>query len=88
MVSFSLRRRICLPPPTGPRSGVLSFESIRNYDFAAEYFCDFVRDASEWLKEGRIHYREHIVDELENAPKAFIGMLNGENLGKALVRLP
>ena len=29
MVSFSLRRRISLPPPTGPLSGVLSFESIR-----------------------------------------------------------
>lgn len=53
-----------------------------------EYFSDFVRDVSAWLKEGRIHYREHIVDGLENAPKAFIGMLNGENLGKALIRLP
>jgi hypothetical protein len=29
MVSFSLRQRISLPPPTGPLSGVLSFESIR-----------------------------------------------------------
>jgi NADPH-dependent curcumin reductase CurA len=66
----------------------LTLRGFINYDFAAEYFCDFVRDVSEWLKEGRIHYREHIVDELENAPKAFIGMLNGENLGKALVRLP
>ena len=66
----------------------LTLRGFINYDFAAEYFVDFVRDVSEWLKEGRIHYREHIVDELENAPKAFIGMLNGENLGKALVRLP
>jgi NADPH-dependent curcumin reductase len=66
----------------------LTLRGFINYDFAAEYFADFVRDVSAWLKEGRIHYREHIVDGLENAPKAFIGMLNGENLGKALVRLP
>jgi NADPH-dependent curcumin reductase CurA len=45
----------------------LSLRGFINYDFAAEYFLDFVRDVSEWLKEGRIHYREHIVDELENA---------------------
>jgi NADPH-dependent curcumin reductase CurA len=58
-----------------------------NFDFASEYFPDFVREVSEWVKEGRIRYREHIVDGLEKAPEAFIGMLNGENLGKALVRL-
>jgi NADPH-dependent curcumin reductase len=66
----------------------LTLRGFINYDFEAEYFSDFLRDVSGWLKEGRIHYREHIVDGLENAPKAFIGMLNGENLGKALVRLP
>jgi NADPH-dependent curcumin reductase CurA len=66
----------------------LTLRGFINYDFAAEYFSDFVHDVSAWLNEGRIHYREHIVDGLENAPKAFIGMLNGENLGKALVRLP
>jgi NADPH-dependent curcumin reductase CurA len=65
----------------------LTLRGFINYDFEAEYFPDFVRDVSAWLKEGRIRYQEHIVDGLENAPKAFIGMLNGENLGKALVRL-
>ena len=39
MVSFSLRRRICLPPPTGPRSGVLSFESIRHVEKIEESPC-------------------------------------------------
>ena len=65
----------------------LTLRGFINYDFAAEYFSDFVRDVSGWLKEGRIRYREHIVDGLENAPKAFIGMLKGENLGKQLVKL-
>ena len=45
MVSFSLRRRICLPPPTGPRSGVLSFESIRTIQM--HYFAVYKRSGLE-----------------------------------------
>jgi len=37
--------------------------------------------------DGRIRYREDITDGLENAPAAFIGMLEGPNFGKALVRI-
>jgi NADPH-dependent curcumin reductase CurA len=40
-----------------------------------------------WVAEGKIRWREHVTDGLENAPAAFIGMLNGENRGKALVRV-
>ena len=39
------------------------------------------------LAEGRLQWREHVTDGLENAPRAFIGMLNGENRGKALVKV-
>jgi NADPH-dependent curcumin reductase CurA len=39
------------------------------------------------LAAGRIAYREHVTEGLENAPRAFIGMLRGENRGKALVKL-
>lgn len=42
---------------------------------------------SAWLTEGRIKYREDIVDCLEGAPDAFIGMLEGKNFGKLIVRL-
>lgn len=42
---------------------------------------------SGWLKAGRIQYKEHHIEGLENAPSAFIGMLNGFNLGKTLVRV-
>ena len=66
----------------------LTLRGFINFDFEKEYFSDFVHDVSAGLKEGRIRYREHITDGLENAPKAFIGMLNGENVGKTLVRLP
>lgn len=42
---------------------------------------------TQWVAEGKIKYRESITEGLENAPKAFIGMLKGENFGKQLVKL-
>jgi NADPH-dependent curcumin reductase CurA len=40
-----------------------------------------------WLRAGRLRYREDVVDGLDQAPAAFIGMLQGKNFGKQLVRL-
>ena len=48
---------------------------------------DFLRDMSQWLREGRVVYREDVVEGLENAPRAFIGLLNGENIGKRIVKI-
>jgi hypothetical protein len=45
------------------------------------------RDVSAWVREGRIKYREDVVEGLENAPRALIGLLRGENFGKLLVRV-
>ena len=42
---------------------------------------------AKWIEEGKIKYREDVVDSLENAPKAFIGMFHGENFGKLLVKV-
>ncbi|NYF54229.1 NADP-dependent oxidoreductase [Micromonospora purpureochromogenes] len=47
----------------------------------------FVRDVSGWLRDGKLSYDETIVDGIENAPEAFLGLLRGENLGKMLVRV-
>ena len=55
-------------------------------DFAAMH-DDFQRDVSGWLKDRRIKYREDIVEGFENAPRALIGLLRGENFGKLLVRV-
>jgi len=56
------------------------------WDFAAR-LDDFLRDVSQWLKEGRIKHREDIVEGLENAPATLIGLLKGKNFGKQLVRV-
>jgi NADPH-dependent curcumin reductase CurA len=45
------------------------------------------RDLAELVREGRVRYRETIAEGIMNAPRAFIGMLEGKNLGKQLVRL-
>lgn len=42
---------------------------------------------SAWLKEGKIKFREDVVDGLEHAPEAFIGLLEGKNFGKLLIRI-
>jgi len=55
-------------------------------DYASEY-PTFAKDMSTWLAEGKIQYREQIVDGLENAPEAFIGLLEGKNFGKLVVRV-
>ncbi|MEU5673494.1 NADP-dependent oxidoreductase [Micromonospora sp. NPDC047753] len=47
----------------------------------------FVRDVSGWLRDGTLSYDETIVDGIENAPAAFLGLLRGDNLGKMLVRV-
>ena len=48
---------------------------------------DFLRDMATWLREGKVRYREDIIQGLENAPRAFIGLLQGENIGKRIVQV-
>lgn len=48
---------------------------------------DFTRHMEEWVQEGKIVYREDVVDGLENAPSAFIGLLEGRNFGKLIVKV-
>jgi NADPH-dependent curcumin reductase CurA len=53
----------------------------------AHRFGEAVPRLARWVASGEVRYRETVTDGLENAPRAFIGMLNGENRGKALVRV-
>jgi NADPH-dependent curcumin reductase len=56
------------------------------WDFAAKE-PDFLREVGDWVRSGRLKYREDVVDGLENAPAAFLGMLQGRNFGKLLVKV-
>ena len=48
---------------------------------------DFQRDMASWLREGKIKYQETVMDGITSAPKALIGLLEGANSGKMLVKL-
>ncbi|MBW3618943.1 MAG: NADP-dependent oxidoreductase, partial [Actinobacteria bacterium] len=50
-------------------------------------FGDFVTEVGGYLADGRITYRETVVEGLDRAPEAFIGLFEGDNVGKMLVRL-
>ncbi len=79
-------------PPRGPRLlwhlivKRVRVEGFLVFDFAAR-FAEGQRAMAQWLREGKVKYRETIVDGLENAPKAFVGLFHGENVGKQLVRV-
>jgi len=56
-------------------------------DYMASHQPEFLQRAAPWGRDGSLRCREDIVDGLENAPEAFIGMLEGRNFGKLLVRV-
>jgi len=60
--------------------GVLIFDHI-------ERFPEALKALGEWVRSGKIKYRESVAEGLENAPAAFIGLLRGENFGKQLVKV-
>lgn len=79
-------------PPPGPANiGMLIPKRLAMRGFiVSDHFDlmpDFLRDMAMWTKAGRMKWRETIVEGIENAPAAFIGLFKGENLGKMLVRL-
>jgi NADPH-dependent curcumin reductase CurA len=59
---------------------------IINEDYGHR-FNEFLEQMLPWVKEGKIKAREDVVDGLENAPEAFIGLLQGKNFGKLLIRV-
>ncbi len=64
----------------------LTFRGFIVSDFATQR-QEFLQAVSSWIKEGKLKYLEDVVDGLENAPKAFQGLLKGENFGKLIVRV-
>jgi NADPH-dependent curcumin reductase CurA len=56
-------------------------------EFTRAHGRDFARDMAQWVREGKVRYREDVVEGLESAPEAFRGLLRGANFGKLLVRV-
>ena len=57
------------------------------FDDYGDRYPEFAMDMTTWLAEGKIQYLEQIVDGMENAAEAFIGLLEGKNFGKLVVRI-
>jgi NADPH-dependent curcumin reductase CurA len=64
----------------------LTFRGFIVTDYASQY-PEFLRDVSGWIKDGRMKYREDVVNGIENAVSAFQGLLQGKNFGKMLVKM-
>ena len=78
-------------PPSGPnwRPLLINRALIKGFIVSdhVNRMGDFLADCSRWVREGKLKYREDVVVGLESAPDAFIGLLQGKNFGKLLVRV-
>ena len=57
------------------------------FDDFGHIYPEFAKRMGAWVKEGKIQYREKVIDGLERAPAAFVGLLKGEAFGKRVVKL-
>ncbi|MFD3238080.1 NADP-dependent oxidoreductase [Rahnella perminowiae] len=57
------------------------------FDDYGHRYPEFAQQMSEWFEQGKVKFREDIVEGLENAPQAFFGLLEGKNFGKLVVRV-
>jgi NADPH-dependent curcumin reductase CurA len=79
-------------PPVGPRllwhciTKRLRIQGLLVFDWADQY-DQALQEMAQWVTSGQIKYREDIVDGIENAPEAFMGLLRGDHIGKRLVKL-
>ena len=83
-----------LPPGPDRMSqlqGLILQRSLKMQGFIVGNYQDripaFVADMSGWLAEGKVKYREDLVEGLTNAPEAFLGLFSGDNFGKLVVRV-
>ena len=64
----------------------LTIQGFLIFDYENDY-QDFENDMNEWVLNKKIKWKETIIEGIENAPKAFLGLLNGENIGKMIVKI-
>src|SRR6058998_3802222 len=77
--------------PPGPNLAPVLVNRVTVRGFIVSDHADrmpqFLADCGRWLREGKLKYREDVVEGLERTPEAFIGLLQGKNLGKMLVKV-
>lgn len=56
------------------------------FDDYAHRYNEFATQMTEWLSQGKMHYREHLIEGLDEAPQAFMGLLEGQNFGKLVIK--
>lgn len=81
-----------LAPEAGPRNlPMITTKRLLIKGFLVSDHYDrepmFLDDMREWIAAGAIIWRETIVEGIENAPRAFLGLFKGENIGKMLVQV-
>lgn len=80
-------------PPPGPRNLFqvigkgLTLKGFIVSGYAAEHQAAFAAEVGDWLRTGAMTYDETVVDGIEHAVDAFLGLLRGENIGKMVVRI-
>ena len=74
LMSLILRQRLTV-------KGFIIFEEY------GDSFPQFLQTMGKWVSEGKVKTKEHIVDGLQNAPKGFVDMLEGNNFGKTVVKV-
>lgn len=65
----------------------IRMQGFTQRDYIATHSERFERDMTRWWQAGSLRYAEDVVEGLERAPEAFVGMLRGENFGKLIVRV-
>jgi NADPH-dependent curcumin reductase CurA len=83
------QRRVPSPGPSNLFRAVANDLTLRGFRGSSHvaHLDDMQREVGRWLREGRLRYRETIVDGLERAPAALASMLGGATIGKTLVRI-
>jgi hypothetical protein len=64
----------------------LKMEGLVVYDYGVQ-FAEARAQMAEWVRAGKLTYREEIIERLEQAPSAFIGLFTGESFGRRLVHV-